>query len=289
MERIGRGETVDDLKPGLGYLINSLGDKHGTIRAMPEFTSVAWYTGEGDDDRAPWDAEFLRTVIHDTTAEFRYELIDDDIGYLRVVGIGPGDVERQARVIRDGLRELKRRGVSRWVVDLRFNGGGNMNPMMAGLAPLVGDGFVGGAVDLHGHVVRRYDITNGVFHDGGRQVCELGAGPVIGPDEKVAVLMSRYTISSGELVAVALKGRANTHFIGERTAGYTTGTGYEDIGMGLMMVISESIFVDRNMTRYLGGIDPDQASAFDPQRLEIADPQLEIAIDWLRRVTPLQP
>lgn len=279
---VGGGETAEELTPGLGYLINTLGDKHGTARAAPGFSTVAWYTGEAESLAAPWNAEFLGRVIHDTSAEFISFMLADGIGYLRVVGIGPGDVEAQARKIRDGLRALSASGASAWIVDLRFNGGGNMNPMMAGLAPLIGEGFVGGAVDARGDLVRRYEITDGVFFDSERLVCELEDGPSIEDDEKVAVLLSRYTISSGELVAIALRGRDNTMFIGERTAGYTTGTGYEDIGHGLFMVISESVIVDRDMNRFPDGITPDVASAFDYTATGDGDEQVLLALEWLR-------
>jgi len=262
---VGSRQTVEDLKPGLEYLINSLGDKHGTVRSASDYSVVAWFTGESDSLDVPWDSDFLETVIHDTSAEFEYSLIHDDIGYLKIVGIGPGDVDEQARLIRDGLRRLKDQGIERWIVDLRYNGGGNMNPMMAGLAPLIGEGFIGGSVDSQKALVHRYEITGSNFFDSGRQVCNLKDGPNIGSKEKVAVLLSRYTISSGELVATALKERDNTLFIGERTAGYTTGTGYEDIGQGLIMTISESVFVDRNMTEHPHGVVPDVESEFVPE------------------------
>jgi len=281
-KQVGSRQTAEDLKPGLTYLINSLGDKHGTIRSTSDFSAIAWFTGTPDSLHDSWDADFLETVIHDTSAKFDYSLTHGDVGYLRVVGIGPGDVNEQARLILDGLRKLKALGVDKWILDLRFNGGGNMNPMIAGLAPLIGNGFIGGSVNSKGTLIHRYEITDGTFYDTGRQVSELDSRPCIGSNEKIAVLLSRYTISSGELVAIALKGRGNTLFIGERTAGYTTGTGYQEIGEGLVMVISESVFVDRNMTQYPNGVSPDEESEFDPTQSGFEDLQLTFALQWLR-------
>jgi len=166
-----------------------------------------------------------------------------------VVGIGGGDVKSQAEFIRNGLIELKAKGVDKWIVDLRFNGGGNVEPMISGLAPLIGEGFIGGAIDRENQI-REFTIEKGQFYNWGRLTCEMNNSPSISSDEKVAVLLSRYTISSGELTAVAFKGRNNTVFIGEETAGYTTGNGYDQISEELVLVISQNVYIDRNKNKY---------------------------------------
>lgn len=85
----------------------------------------------------------------------------DNIGYLRVVGIGPGDVKSQSDIIRQGLLDLNKKGIHQWIVDLRFNGGGNIEPMISGLAPLIGNGFVSGAINQRGEVKENgYDIIS---------------------------------------------------------------------------------------------------------------------------------
>ncbi len=277
---VADGGSAEALRPGLAYLISAMGDEHGAVRSAADGLPIAWYTGERGADALPWDDGFVRAVLHDTSAEFSYALLAGGVGYLRVVGIGPGDVDAQAAQIREGLLALKAEGVERWVVDLRFNGGGNMNPMLAGLGPLVGEGFVGGAVDAEGEWVRRYAVVGGVFFDSGRRVSELEPGPAIGAGEKVAVLLSRYTMSSGELVAIAFKGRAGTRFFGERSAGYTTGTGYEDIGHGLVMTISESVMADRDGNTYPHGLSVDVESTFRPERGGGQDAQLNAALEW---------
>ena len=101
-------ETVEELKPGLEYLLNSLGDKHGTFRAAKDFSIVAYYTGEihTPDTRDP---DFVNTVINDPSARFSYELLGDGIGYLRVVGIGGNaTVKENADIIRKGHHSLVR-------------------------------------------------------------------------------------------------------------------------------------------------------------------------------------
>lgn len=274
-------ESNEDLKEGLQYLINSLGDKHGNFRSTKDHSIIVAYTGtiKEHDTR---DATFVNTVINDISAKFSYQLLENHIGYLKVVGIGPGNVKEQSDFIRKGLTVLKAEGVDKWIVDLRFNGGGNMEPMISGLAPLIGEGFIAGSIN-HVNEIREYTIKNGQFSNWGRLVCEMDNVPIINSNEKVAVLLSRYTISSGELVAVAFKGRENTIFIGEKTAGYTTGNGYDTLGEDLALVISQDVFIDRNKTWYDQKVGVDKAIEFQHIIERENDNQINSAIDWLKK------
>ena len=272
-------ENVEDLKEGLQYLINSLGDKHACFRSPVDGSIIVYYNGKikESDNR---DSKFINTVINDLSRKFSYQLLDNGIGYLRVVAIGRGDVKEQADFIRNGLVALKTKGVDKWILDLRFNGGGNIDPMLSGLAPLVGKGFVGGAINARNEI-RTYKIENGQFYNYNRLACEMNDMPEIKPDEKVAVLLSRYTISSGELVAVAFKGRDNTLFIGEETAGYTTGNGFDKVSDELALVISQDVFMDRNKNVYHNKVGVDIAIEFQ-HTIDIKnDNQINRAIEWL--------
>lgn len=272
-------ETVEELKEGLQYLINSLGDKHAAFRSTKDHSIIVSYRGKSEpDDR---DADFVNNVINDLSSKFSYELLDDKVGYLKLVAIGGGDVKEQADFIRAGLKDLKAKGANKWILDLRYNGGGNMNPMLSGLAPLIGEGYIGGAADANNNRTRAYTIKDGQFYDSDRLACEMDAEPTIEPTEKVAILLSRYTISSGELVAVAFKGRDHTRFIGEETAGYTTGNGYEKVTDELIMLISQDVYVDRNKKRYDGKVGVDDKIEFVHTEKKSEDKQIGKAIEWL--------
>ena len=250
-------ESIEDLKEGLQYLINNLDDKHAQFRSVKDNSIIVSSTGNvrGNDNRI---SEFTNTVINDALAKFSFKALGNGIGYLKIVGIGPGDVKKQSDFIRQGLIELKAKGVDKWIVDLRYNGGGNMEPMISGLAPLIGEGFIAGAINRDNEI-RDYTIENGQFYNYGRLVCKMKNLPKMGSNEKVAILLSRYTISSGELVAVAFKGRKDVIFIGEETAGYTTGNGYDKVSDDLALVISQDVFIDRNENKYINkvGVDID--------------------------------
>lgn len=280
VQLIGNGTTVDELKPGLQYLINSLGDKHGGFRSANDHSLLVWYKEKSETDNRRSD--FVNTVINDMSKRFSCKKLANDVGYIKVVAIGgQRTVEEEANFIRDGLKELADQGVKSWIVDLRFNGGGNMNPMISGLAPLIGEGFIGGSIDADGNMVYNYQIKDGQFFDNERLSCEMDNIPSIDPTTKVVVLLSRYTISSGELVAVAFKGRPNTRFIGEPSAGYTTGNGFDQVTDDLFMVISQAVYVDRHKNVYNSRVGVDEEIEFQHQTDLKSDPHLKQAMEWL--------
>jgi len=274
--------SPEDLKPALQFLINSLGDKHGTIRSAKDNSILAYYTKPVDfpDKRDP---AFVNDVINDITSEFSYDILDDDIGYLKIVGIGPNkSIEEHTSIIRSGLVDMYDRGCKSWIIDLRYNGGGNVNPMMAGTAPLIGEGFVGGSVDASGDIYTSYEIRQGQFFNGDRPVAPTKDEIVISSEAKVVVLLSRYTVSSGEMLAIAFKGRDNTLFIGEPSGGYVTGNGWNQIDDEYILNISNSIFIDRNKNVYKERVGVDEHSEFIPTNDLSSDLQIRQAIDWLK-------
>lgn len=271
--------SVEAMKPALEYLLNSLGDKHAVIRSPTDYSIIANYTGPIESDNR--DPQFTNEVINDISAQFSYQLLPNKIGYLKVVGIAPQNVKANARKIRNGIIDLSQQGVSKWILDLRYNGGGDINPMLAGLAPLLGDGSIGGSVDINQEVQREYTIRANEFYDNGNLVDSTGAMPLNISRDKVAVLISKYTISSGEMTAIAFKGRENTMFIGEPSAGYTTGNGWDQLSEDILLNISQSVFIDRNKNIYYDKVEADIKVAFVPGLELHADPYVIKATEWL--------
>ena len=72
----------------------------------------------------------------------------------------------------------------------------------------------------------------------------MGSAPELNKP-KIAVLQSRWTVSSGELVAVSLKAQEQVKFFGEASGGMTTNTGGEPILEDVILVISTGTFADR--------------------------------------------
>jgi len=156
-----------------------------------------------------------------------------------------------------------------------------MYPMLAGLGPLFCDGAVGGETDVTGDRLVNWAMASGNFFYGDSNYIELPASDSISCPAKTAILISRYTASSGEVVATTFKGRPKTRFFGERSAGYTTVTNWEPISDDLFMSISVSYYVDRTEQVYKTTIPPDTAIDFDPTPELEKDPFVSTALMWL--------
>jgi carboxyl-terminal processing protease len=278
-------KTVDDLKPAFETLLNGIGDKHGSILNAKNYSPIARFTdwqNLNHPDKRPRENEVWK-ALNENSKQFSYKILQGNIGYLKIVGIAPNvDVEAEAKKIRAAVIELSGKKISRWIIDLRYNGGGNMNPMMAGIAPLVGDGIVGGLVNLKGEKQFDWEIKNGNFIYGGSQSVNLPNEPKFKKMSKIAVLTSRWTVSSGEIVATTLKGRPNTRFFGEMTGSLTTNNGWEIIDNQVIINISTGIFADRNGTSYEFNIPVDVEIPFKVVAETEQDECIIAAKKWLK-------
>lgn len=169
-----------------------------------------------------------------------------------------------------------------WIVDLRANSGGNMFPMLAGLAPILGDG-------IFGHLVGSSGTQDWFVREAGSglgtQINARSTKPVPLVAEgkaAVAILLGPQTASSGEAVAVSFIGRPNTRSFGQPTAGLSTGNRPFTLSDDATLVVTTSVFADRNDKSYGGKINPDEIVAPGLKDLQLADdPVVRAAIAWL--------
>lgn len=196
-------------------------------------------------------------------------LLDDGVAYLVVPGCSAPDV--------DGLREyaatcfqtisnLCAHEPRAWLIDLRLNGGGNLWPMLLGLRPLLGDGphmsmVKGDTVESRFGV----DARGAWIHWEGAAAPEVqlawgDPAPASLPrvSGKVAVLIGPWTMSSGESLAICLRGRERTRTFGENTAGLTTVTNAYPLSDGSILNLPVSRMGDKSGREVLGAIAPAQ-------------------------------
>ncbi len=150
-----------------------------------------------------------------------------------------------------------------WIVDLRGNTGGNMWPMLLGVAPLLritaGDSeTVGAFASANGP--SRWQLSPSDVRLGTRVIADLGkpgyqlkhtAAPV-------AVLTGQHTASAGEATALAFRGRPQTRSFGEPTRGVSTANVLRSLVDGSSLVLTTHVMQDR--TGHGDGlkIEPDQ-------------------------------
>ncbi|MES2416758.1 MAG: S41 family peptidase [Bacteroidota bacterium] len=189
-----------------------------------------------------------------TQPEPESKLLTNGIGYISVPSFGSVNeeaVEKFALQIQAMIKELDTRNdIKGWVVDLRTNGGGNMYPMISGLAPLLDTGnlayFIKGTKD--------YPLK---LTENGMRVNIKDPYKVKNKNNKIAVLIGSKTGSSGEMTAISFIGQHNTKLFGEPSAGYLTSNEIFKISDGSNLVLATSYIADRNRKKYLEKIYPD--------------------------------
>ncbi|GAA2860700.1 hypothetical protein GCM10010472_17550 [Pseudonocardia halophobica] len=183
-----------------------------------------------------------------------------------VVGL-PSCAEHDARTYVDAARAaLGGRTPERWIVDLRGTGGGSPWPLLAAVAPLLGEGEVGAFVDRKGGRTP-WTVRDGVVSLGGTPQLQGPPGRFDGP---VSVLTDGNTANSGEAVAVAFRGRPDARSYGAPTLGFSTGVESAPLPGGLVLTVATSRFADRTGQVYGGPVAPDVPSD-DPLSMALWD------------------
>ncbi|MDR7193584.1 S41 family peptidase [Luteimonas terrae] len=212
------------------------------------------------------DAEYRADAIATQPVASR---VVDGVGYLRLPGLRGAD-RAAGRAFSESVCQAIAVHASEasagWIVDLRDNGGGRMWPMLAGLRPLLGDVEIGAFRDRTGQsspwTPDKIDACGA--HLAGR---------------RVAVLIGPATASSGEAVAVAFKGRPDTRFFGQPTAGLSTANQRFPLPGGSVLMLTTAVFVDRAGTVYPAGVIPDV-------RVDAEADAVAVASVWLKSIPP---
>lgn len=281
-------KTKNDLMLPFQVLINGMRDSHGSILDARTYNKVVMFNDWANDRRADHDqrprAPELFQVVNKANDHFEYTVLSGNIGYLKIPGyMATVDINKEALTIRTAIEELAGKNVEHWIIDLRFNGGGNMNPMLAGLAPLLAneDGPVSSFVYPDGSLFGVNELKNGQFYAFGQQVGEGLPVVKFKKQPQIAVLTSMFTVSSGEIVAASFKKRPQTRFFGEATGGLITSVGWLPLSPDFFLSISEAVYADRKGERYLHNIPVDQIIPFTGTTDQSQDKGIEAAIKWL--------
>ncbi|SEH32326.1 S41 family peptidase [Chryseobacterium culicis] len=251
-------KTIDDTTPALSYIIQNLrqaGDNHSFISGKER--SEKQKSGN----------------IYETKPDSR--LIDQNIGYISVPAFGSLNKEVGndfALQIHNMIKKLDSENtIKGWIVDLRSNTGGNMEPMIGGLGSLIGEGTLG-------YFVYKDQKTPWIYKN--RQ---FGATKITEPydlksgNSKIAVLIGPHTASSGEATTIAFIGKSNVKLFGQPSAGYTSANSIYPLSDGKIFAVASSYEMDRNGKVYSGKIDPDITVASK----EGQDMDIETAKHWI--------
>jgi len=192
-----------------------------------------------------------------------------------------------AQNLHDTIIDLASQNPCGWIVDLRGNGGGNMWPMLAGIGHLVGKNPLGGSIGTNGkRDYYKYQDGHSIYvgfngkENSYAQVEERAFN--LNANQPLAFLIDRGTASSGEALAVILKGRKNTRSFGENTYGASTSTKGFRLSDSLNLVLAISTFQDRNKEIYTNGVQPDVEITIGEKMIKPKkDSVISTAIEWI--------
>lgn len=281
LQKIAHSATsIAELAAPCRDLLAAVGDEHG--RVFHDNQLLAFHSGPPKPHLQDFDPAIYNKIQWGQSLPFTANLLGDSVGYVRIVGLPMGDNQAMAQAIQDAVCAVQKQGATRWVVDLRYNGGGNLFPMAEGIAHLIGEGRIGGAKGLTSQEDASWKIADGHYYYDEYSValpntCTYTSLP------KIAVLLSPYTASSGEALAVMFKGRPDTRFFGQGTIGLITVTDYYPLSEKTAMMISVSYYQDRDGQVYSDYVPVDETYPFTETPNQQEDPCLQAAFDWLRQ------
>ncbi|QLG46626.1 S41 family peptidase [Costertonia aggregata] len=245
LERGSRAESISQTEEALRLALVLLGDNHSSIRKQNGF-----FISESNVRCRPLP---LETVV-----------TPDNIGYIRVASFSGTDMEAVvsfAERLQETIRIRDSKDITGWIVDLRNNTGGNMWPMLVGIGPILGEGIVGHFIGPD-NFIQEWSFLDGVAMLDSNIMVQVSENyKLFNPNPKVAVLLNKAVISSGEAIAISFIGRENTMSFGAETCGLSTANAGFELSNGWFLALTTSDMADREQNVFGGPIVPDMLSS----------------------------
>lgn len=269
--------NCEDAYETISWCFRQLNEQHSFI--MPPVKAARYNYDTANLYKTP--------PLSDLVGEIKGEWINDSIAYLTLPWVSTTD-SLICTYIADSLQaliaRLDTRKISRWIIDLRKNSGGNCWPMLAGIGPLLGEGVCGYFVASEERIPIAY--RNGAAFQGKHVLCRVsGEGYRTQCSRKsVIVLTGRKTVSAGEIVALAFKGKEQAWLFGEPTAGLTTANATYSLSDHSMLVLTVCQEADHTGRICQGSIVPDKLipPPLTPSNNALAEDSVRsAAVSWL--------
>ena len=245
---------VEDLFPAIQFLYDTLNDSH------------SYFTYKGKDVGKPYKERainpYLINEIFGKRIGLQVKVLDSFYGYILIPSIeaqNDEQVNEFAQQIHDSLCAITTRYLKGWIIDLRFNQGGNMYAMLGGLGSIIGDGKVGYLTNAREKVTAVWSIKKGNAYYNDVQMSKVEHHCELSYSLPIAVLISEMTASSGEAIAIILNKRPKILLLGHKTWGISTGRLDYPINDFTSVGVTQSYMADRNKTIYKTGINPNKA------------------------------
>lgn len=269
-----KAETFEALK----IAFNALGDKHASYYQY--------------NDQFRLENQELQIRISDSLkAGWKRGLkidnrIINNVAYISIPTLGVGkqeDIDKYANLIYEAVHKLNDKSPKGWIIDLRMNGGGNIRPMLAGLAMFFKEGIHYYYVDKDGKSSDESGFKNGDFTIGGKVQATIKNKIKPIENAKVAVLIGPGTASSGEGVALVFSQCKNSKSFGTDSGGFANSTnGFVFNHNQSYFLISVAKIADKKKKVYAEIVKPDIYVKANESFGDLPnDPSIKEAIKWL--------
>ncbi len=230
------------------------------LRGEPDTKVTLWVRREGEDELLSF--EITREIIK--LKSVRYEMLSDDIGYLKLTQFkhSTGDEARS------GLKDLIKQGMRALILDLRNNGGGLLDASVKIVSMFAKDGLV---VETKGRSERandQYYVNKSEY---------LTGVPMV-------VLINGGSASASEIVAGALNDKGRAKLIGEKSFGKGSVQTLFPLtdGSGIYVTIARYYTPSGKVIDHVG-LSPDIEVKGEPNRDISKDEQLQRAITEVKK------
>ncbi|MFC4212587.1 S41 family peptidase [Pedobacter lithocola] len=262
-------------------LFDKIGATHCNVYYKQNKYSATGKTISKEDYSEQWKKKY------DTKPAFEVKVINDKYGYILIPAMLSFDLSAKnihniAQPLYNKIAALKTENhIEGWIIDLRFNSGGNSWPMLLALYDFLGNNEIGGSLNGDKKQESKLRLDKGKLIEKSNMISFVNPIGELLDKKRVSVITGMFTASSGEVVALAFKGRPNTKFIGESTYGATTGNIACKLPFNITMALTTSFDSDRN-GNYYEKILPDirifKQDNFDDIRL---DKNIQQAIEFI--------
>ncbi len=261
-------DSINSLQKPIEHMFTKLEDFHGfamvngiQCKGTVQRKRNVSYDYENEDYVTNMSEIYQETI---TTTEIVATVLSDSIAYIQIPMINNNYGNDSLNIahttkIRNKICELSKLNPKGYIIDLRANIGGTMWPMFSGLGVLFPNMELGGDTKDGKTFYSKWSLINGNLHVDDYATPNM---PTINctieiEHTKIAVLIGRYTSSSGEAVASGLKGKNNCKLFGETTFGASTTNSWFSITQNISVNPAIAYYMSSDYTVHTDGISPD--------------------------------
>ncbi|GHS94713.1 carboxyl-terminal processing protease [Synergistales bacterium] len=230
------------------------------LRGKPNTSVTIWIRREGEEELMKFD--LTREIIK--IKSVRYELLSDDIGYLRLTQFKQ-NTDSEAE---DAVLDMIKKGAKSLILDLRNNGGGLLNVCVNVSSLFLDGGLIVGTKGRSEHTNEEYFADTNLYLT----------------DMPMAVLINEGSASASEIVSGALSDRKRAVIVGKKSFGKGSVQTLFRLtdGSGVYVTIARYHTPSGKIIDHIG-LPPDIEVEGQMEREHVKDAQLQRAVSELKK------